>query len=403
MILGTAQTEFIGDYAKGGRGFYIAEGAVRSGKTAAATMAFTMKALAEGGNYIVAGRSMGSVKRNILPELQNACKGLGGELMISWADSTGRIGDTTFHFFGATNEKSQDTLQGFTASGAFLDEALLMPMSFIQQAQARCSVEGASVMMTMNPESPFHPVKTDYIDRADEINACVRKFVMDDNPGLSEERKKFYATSFRGVFYRRYVLGEWCAAEGAIYREFETQALDPNATYSAYNIAVDFGMATTTAAVVLGQVKGKEYALDEYYHDAKKTDIQLPVGKHADNIVRLAAKYPKCNVYCDPSAAVLKRELRDRGLTVRDGVNDVVEGIRVVDEMLASKRLIIGDNCLNLIAELYNYRWDEGKQAIGEDAPMKENDHACDAMRYYIFPRYRSAAWRGNISKPKGF
>ena len=95
-----------------------------------------------------------------------------------------------------------------------------MPESFVTQALARCSVGGAKYWFTCNPEGPYHWFKKEWIDKAKEKNLIYLHFTMDDNLSLSEETKERYKKNFVGVFYKRFILGLWVIAEGAIYQFF---------------------------------------------------------------------------------------------------------------------------------------------------------------------------------------
>ena len=64
--------------------------------------------------------------------------------------------------------------------------------------------------------------------------------------------------------------------------------------------------------------------------------------------------------------------------------NSVLDGIRTVASMLGAKKLKISTECSNLIDEMHGYMWDSKAQAIGVDKPIKQNDHACDALRYLM-------------------
>ena len=404
MDFGSSQKELLANAIDSKYKFIILPGAVRSGKTYISTLAFLIDACKRGGVYIVAGKSIGAVKRNILPELRKHVKELGGKLKENWSDSKASIGNVEFHFFGAVNEKSQDPLQGLTASGALLDEVVLFPKNFIEQVKARCSVEGSKIFMTCNPEGPRHSIKLEYIDRADEINAYVNHFRLDDNPSLSDETKDFYKTAFTGVYYERYIEGKWAVAEGAIFREYSV-CRKPMGRYTNTYVGIDIGLSGTTAAICTAMQNGKDYTIDEYYYkidDIKQTPIT--VGQHADNILKKFEKYKPQFYYIDPSATALYTEMRKRGIMTRLGDNDVLEGIRLMDVRFGKGTLLIDENCTNLLAELSEYRWDAKKQAIGIDAPIKENDHIIDALRYNIYTRYKMRnAMAVPITKPAGY
>ena len=127
-----------------------------------------------------------------------------------------------FYIFGGQDESSQDLIQGFTLAGIFFDEAALMPESFINQATGRCSVAGSKFWFNCNPKGPMHWFKTNWIDRRNDYaeNGEMKKgknllyihFTLEDNHSLSEEIKQRHRDLYRGVFYLRYILGQWAFA-----------------------------------------------------------------------------------------------------------------------------------------------------------------------------------------------
>ena len=197
----------------------LADGAIRSGKTVAMIFSFLQWSLTNFRNqdFIVAGVTSGAIKRNVLAPMFRMLE----TFRIPWeyrrSESKILIGDNTYHVFGADKDNAQDKLQGMTAAGAYADEVALFPRSFVDQMIGRCSVAGSRIFMNCNPNGAYHYIKTDFIDRAEEIGLYHLHFTMDDNLTLSPEIRESYARSFAGVFYRQYILGEWVSAEGAVY------------------------------------------------------------------------------------------------------------------------------------------------------------------------------------------
>ena len=209
----------------------LADGAIRSGKTVAMILSFFLwsQSCHEGREFIVAGVTAGALKRNVLLPLFSMLEALG--VPYEWKRSEGMVtvGKNRYFLFGADKDNAQDKLQGMTAAGAYADEAALFPRSFIDQMIGRCSVAGSRIFMNCNPNGAYHFIKTDFIDRADEIGLYRLHFTMDDNLTLSPEIRENYARSFAGVFYRQYILGEWVSAEGAVYPMWD----DRENTFSA--------------------------------------------------------------------------------------------------------------------------------------------------------------------------
>ena len=140
----------------------ICDGAVRSGKTLCLGLSFFSWAMAgfDGAAFGLCGKTAGALRRNLLGELMP----LLGELGFRWEEKVSRnllkvrFGgrENTFYLFGGRDEGSAALIQGVTLAGVLLDEAALMPRSFVEQACARCSVTGSRLWFSCNPEGPEH-------------------------------------------------------------------------------------------------------------------------------------------------------------------------------------------------------------------------------------------------------
>lgn len=245
----------------------FADGAVRSGKTYSLTHAFLLWTLNFAGGYDfgLAGRTIGTLKRNIiypfLVPLQGdpLIKQLGG-IKFNWAENFFMFHGNTFNWFGGDKETSQFLIQGKTLAGLFCDEVVAMLRSFVDQAMARCSVDGSKIVFTDNPGNPTHYFKTDFIDKAHELNAQYMHWTMDDNPSLSPKIRARYERMYSGVFYERYILGRWVAAEGVIFLQFANNPdhwlFDkPANDYLRLYIGVDFGGSKAKTVFVLSGIR----------------------------------------------------------------------------------------------------------------------------------------------------
>ena len=351
-----------------------------------------------GGDFILAGVTSGALRRNVLLPLFGMLDALG--IPYSWRRGEGRVtvGANSYYLFGADKDNAQDKLQGMTASGAYADEAALFPRSFIDQMIGRCSVKGSRIFMNCNPNGAYHYMKTDFIDRADEIGLYRLHFTMDDNLTLSPEIRRSYACSFAGVFYRQYILGEWVSAEGAVYpmwddREntFLPEERPPEALPFAYMrrfVAVDYGTANPCAFLDVRDDGRVFWITNEYYWDSAARRRQKTDAEYADDLSAFLQGDRNAQVIVDPSAASFKTELRNRGLRVLDAKNDVREGIATT-AVLIEGRLVRADRerCPCLLREIHSYVWDEKARAKGEERPVKHHDHAVDALRYLCHTR----------------
>lgn len=395
----------------------IADGAVRSGKTVPTIISFIVwsQTTFQHQAFIIAGRSMGAVKRNILRPMFSILAAMGIPYRYNRSENYVQIGTNTYYLFGANNEVAQDVVQGLTAAGALLDEVALFPESFVEQAIARCSVEGAKIFCTCNPAGgPQHWFKREYIDKAREKRIVYLHFTMDDNLTLSPEVKARYQRMFSGLWYKRYILGLWVLAEGAVYDMFDesVHVVDrmPDLPVRAWLVPIDYGTSNPTAFLKIAVVRNPQtkrdeaYVVDEYYWDSRQKHRQKTDAEYSADLKEFVAGLSRTapvTVYVDPSAASLKAQLKKDGIRPDDCDNSVLDGIRLVSTFLQTRRLfIVRGKAPNLLREIESYVWDPKAQARGEDAPLKENDHALDALRYAIYTYFkRDGMARGPVPK----
>jgi PBSX family phage terminase large subunit len=373
----------------------IADGSIRAGKTIACIDSFITWSLGNHKyrNFIIAGKSMGALKRNVLMPLFEILNAKGIDYHYDkQEDPKIIIGTNYYYLFGASNEKSQDTLQGLTAGGALADEIALFPESFVNQMIGRCSEEGSKIFLNCNPESPHHWFKRDYIDKAEDKNIFYLHFTMDDNPTISEEVKKRYERMFSGVWYQRYILGMWSVAEGIIYDMFNEDKhtfQEYSKRYDEYYVSIDYGTSSVMCFLLYGIKKNNVYVLDEYYYDAKEQQVQKTDDEFVKEFSNFLNGIDPRLIYVDPSASSFKVALKRYGYNqTRDADNNVINGIRTVGSFFNTNRLFIHTKCKNLIREFYEYRWDEKNRDKGIDKPLKENDHAVDTLRYFIYTKF---------------
>lgn len=394
----------------------IFDGAIRSGKTVTGIDSFLNWSLSKysGANFILGGKSMGALKRNVLEPMFQILTAKGIDYDYHRSENYIVIGTNTYYCFGANNEASQDVLQGLTAAGAFLDEAALMPRSFVEQAIGRCSLaddegEPGKVWMNCNPGGPYHYLKTEYIDKRREKKILRLHFTMDDNPALSEKVKARYARQFSGVFKKRYIEGLWVMAEGLIYDMFDESRHRvekvPKCDY--YWAACDYGTFNPTVFLLFGRKNGKTYVIKEYYYDGRsggdpdnpeQGEGQRTDEEYSKDLRKFLRGYKVKHIYIDPSAASFITQVRkdntkyrekgqpQKAVKVIKANNSVIDGIRFVAKELGNDCLVIHNSCVNLFKEVSSYVWDE-KHSLktGEDRPLKEKDHCMDALRYGVY------------------
>lgn len=367
----------------------ICDGAVRSGKTSIMMVAFIDWAMREFSNqrFGVCGKTVDSATKNIITpyiSMSYAKK----RYTMRWRRSD-KILEVSrgavknyFEVFGGKDESSFMLIQGRTLAGILMDEVALMPQSFVQQSMARCSVDGARLWFSCNPDNPNHWFYLDWIKRNKERNALYLRFSMEDNPSLSEKVLNQYKTRFKGVFYDRYIRGLWVAAEGLIYPMYENTVKTENRSYEKYVISMDYGIQNPTAMGLWGLCDGVWYQIDEYYHSGRETNEQKTDQQYYDKLVELAGDLPIWRLIIDPSAssfiALVNQKKR---FTILKANNDVLDGIQHTAQCLAEGKIKVNDCCKRTIQEYGLYRWDEKSN---EDKPIKENDHAMDMTRYFV-------------------
>lgn len=367
----------------------ICDGAVRSGKTLCTGLSFFCWAMRsfQNRNFALCGKTVSSLRRNLLSELLPLLENMGFRCRMQSGRNLiqVRLGrrKNTFYLFGGKDEGSAALIQGITLAGALLDEVALMPRSFVEQTVARCSVTGSRLWFSCNPESPGHWFYREWIEKAEEKKVLRLQFAMTDNPGLSPEVLERYQTMFEGTFYRRFVLGEWVAAEGVIYDFFDESyvAPVPEGEMEQWYISCDYGTVNPTSMGLWGKQNGVWYRVAEYYYDARQERRQKTDEEHADALAKLAGGRRIEAVVADPSAASFLETLRRRGWRVRRADNEVLSGIRLTARLLKARKLVICRPCRDAIREFSLYRWED--RGDGQDRVKKEHDHAMDEIRYF--------------------
>lgn len=385
----------------------ICDGAVRSGKTVSEALSFVLWSMStfDGKNFALCGKTVGGLRRNVLGPLKQMLKSTGyiiedsrmeGCFCIGAIDKETKKKVTNYYYiFGGKDESSQDLIQGITLAGVFFDEVALMPESFVNQATARCSVEGAKFWFSCNPNSPFHWFKKEWINKVTEHKVLYLHFTMDDNPSLSEEVKNRYKTLYTGVFYKRYILGLWVAADGIVYPMFDpdVHAVQLKRNWTRIFVAGDFGIQNATTFGIFGYYapERRYHEIASYYHSGRD-DGQKTTKEYADDLKQFLADNLVMPEYIalDPSAAPMIVELRKDPYFARHGIdilpakNRVDLGIQVVSFLLNERKFTLDPSCIKDIEEFTTYAWDSDKLDKGVEEVIKIDDHAMDKIRYAI-------------------
>ena len=400
----------------------IADGAIRSGKTVCMSLSYVLWAMTtfNGCNFGMCGKTIGSFRRNVLFWLKQMLKSRGFKVVDHRSDNMLEIsrGEVLnyFYIFGGKDESSQDLVQGITLAGVFFDEVALMPESFVDQATGRCSVDGSKYWFNCNPAGPYHWFKANWIDRAigylgkaeverQKKEAEEKKqdisfkrllyvhFTMDDNLSLSEEIKARYRSLYTGVFFKRYILGLWAMAEGIIYDMFDTArhvirlaAVEDRLIPGGRYVSCDYGTQNALAFLLWNKgTDGVWYCTREYYYSGRDIGKQKSDSQYADDFENWLAGTRIKAVIIDPSAASFAVELNNRGYSTIKADNDVADGIRLVATLLNTGKIVFAEGCKNTIKEFASYVWDAKAVDRGVDEPLKQHDHAMDAVRYFCY------------------
>lgn len=365
----------------------ICDGSVRSGKTLSMSVGFLLWATSEfdGQVFAICGKTIESLRRNIVHHLADWTSGI---LTITERRSENKLTITDgrhkndFFIFGGRDESSASLIQGITLAGVLLDEVALMPRSFVEQACARCSVTGSKLWFNCNPEGPEHWFYKEWLLQAKERNILHLHFTMADNTSLSPGIRQRYERLYDGVFYRRFILGEWCLAMGLIYNLQDRSIVDTIPQNGRYFISIDYGTLNPfSAGLWCVDEDGYAVRIKEYYYSGRETNRHKTDAEYYQAVCELAEGHEIECVVVDPSAASFIEVLRRDGrFAVRQAQNAVVDGIRLVARFLQSGHIRIHRDCKDAIREFGLYCWDE---KAADDRPLKTNDHAMDDIRYF--------------------
>lgn len=387
----------------------ICDGSIRAGKTMTMAVSFILWAFTAFDKQVFAicGKTIESVRRNIVTHLPQWLDGIvriqerrsENLLIISFAGKTNR-----FYLFGGKDEGSAALIQGMTLAGVMFDEVALMPRSFVEQALARCSVEGSKFWFNCNPDSPEHWFYKEWIQKHKEKNALYLHFTMKDNNSLSEKVKKRYENMYSGVFYDRFIRGLWVVAEGLVYDFFQSKketiikTVDMN-DYNEFYVSIDYGTINPCSMGLWGVNSEGAARIRESYFDSRKEGRQRTDEEHYQALVELVEDLPITRVIVDPSAASFIECIRRHGeFRVKPAINSVIDGIRITSSLLNSGMIRIDPSCKDCIREFGLYRWDEKKTS---DTVLKENDHAMDEVRYFcntvLRKKFKWLDWRSDV------
>lgn len=344
------------------------------------------------GPLIIVGRTDKTIKRNIITPLQDI---VGSAVQYSIGKGEVKLYNRTMYVVGANDERAEGKIRGSEFAGALVDEATLIPESFFKMLLSRLSVPEAQLFCSTNPDSPYHWLKTGFIDRKDELDCAVFSFNIRDNPSLTEKYITELSREYQGLWHKRYIEGKWVLADGAVYDFFDESihVIDhPPGSANYYFSAIDYGTTNPCVFGLFGynpSLYPNIWLEKEYYFDSAAERKHKSDYDYVRDFMDFSAGYHVKAVYIDPSAASLKAEFIRNGFTnVLDAQNDVLPGIRFQSQLLTNGTFKICFNCTNAIKEYSQYVWDSKAAERGEDKPVKRYDHCSDMTRYALFSHF---------------
>lgn len=386
-------------------------GAIRSGKTIASLLAWLLfvRSAPTTGALVVVGRTRESVARNVFVPLQDRAIFGRFAMLVSYTAGapTGTILGRTVHVLGASDARAEMVLRGLTVAGAYVDESTLVAEAFWTQLLGRMSVPGARLFATTNPDGPSHWFKKQVVDRAADLGYKVFRFTLVDNIHLAAEYVAQISREYVGLWYRRFILGEWVQAAGAVYEAWDEarhviKADEIPTMTRVFTLGIDYGTIHPTRGYLLGigpdarpGHTGEEclYVLDEWAPD------RMTIGEHSADLRRWLADRsqwaPDWIAYDHASATFGLQLHHDGHVNVMRAHKAVLPGIRTVEALLGVGKLVVSSACKHLIEKLPGYVWDEKATERGETAPIKANDDEADALRYAVYTA--RSMWRNSI------
>ena len=367
----------------------ILHGSVRSGKTwiSLVLWAFWVMTSPKDKNYLMVAKTLTSLKRNCLDLLES----LVGKNNFSYSigQKEGVLFGRKVYLEGVNDARAESKIRGMTLQGAYCDELTLFTEDFFSMLLSRLSEPKAKLFGTTNPDSPNHWIKTNYIDRQDELDLFIMQFLIEDNTTLDSSYVESLKKEYVGVFYNRFILGLWVIAEGLVYPMFDlerhvvTECSEPKDEYFEYYISIDYGTVNPCSMGLWRLERDRAIKVKELYFDSKKQKRQATDEEYYTMLEELAGDKLISCVIVDPSAASFIETIRRHGkFSVRKANNDVLDGIRVTGTLIQNNKVFIHKSCENTIREFGVYRWDD---KANEDRVIKEFDHAMDETRYVCY------------------
>lgn len=371
----------------------ILSGAVRSGKTFIDNVLFinelkrvSLQAKKDGNNhprFILAGASSGSIYNNVISELQT-----------QFGITLNPDKHNHYHLFGVDivpvytgSIGGLKSARGFTAYGAYVNEASLANEAVFNEIQNRCSKSGAHIICDTNPDIPTHWLKTNYIDNDNPDAGFVSfNFTIDDNTTLDSGYIKSMKASKTGVFYDRDILGLWATGDGIVYQDFDKETMLVNEVPKnlEYYCGIDWGFAKGHENVIT--VFGDDPDTDTTY----LLDIYSSTGKYIDYWVDVAQQIQEkygygINFWADSARPEYVSYFQQNGIQARNSDKSVMDGVEYCSSRIKLDKFRVLQSCAKpFLDDIYQYVWDPVK-----GVPKKEHDNVMDSFRYAVFNQHK--------------
>lgn len=375
----------------------ILEGSVRSGKTWISMImwGFWVAAAPQNGTFLMAGKTLTTLRRNVLEPM---CGIFGGCFTYSLSKKEARLFGRRIYLEGAANAQAESKIRGMTLNGAYCDELSLFPEDFFAMLLSRLSTAGAKLIATTNPDNPGHWLKRNYLDNS-AVDLLDIKFTLEDNTFLPAEYVRALKTEYTGVYYDRFILGNWTAAEGRIYEEFSQKCIiSPEelrqrlaaSPLTTSVVGVDYGGNKSASAFVhtgFDQGLRNVYVLSEHY-DRRNSSAEALIAAFSDFISDERERFPSLEMACcDSAEQLLIKSFRSAvRLEVRNALKKQVSTrINMVNRLISSGRLHISSECPHLIEALKTAVWDE--HSVHKDVRLDDgstNIDSLDAFEYSV-------------------
>lgn len=379
----------------------ILEGSVRSGKTYVSLIAWMLliSQYSIDGNFLMVGKTLTSLKRNCLSILEDLCPS--SEFNYSINKKEGTLFGRRLFLEGVNDSRAEHKIRGMTLQAAYCDEITLFSEDFFSMLLSRLSMEDAKLLGTTNPDSPSHWLMKKYLSRKDELNMKVWKFLLDDNDTISKSIREDMKKEYTGVFYERFILGNWVQAEGLIYSEFannkskyiinvkDLRIIDIDLIY----IGIDYGASKSkTAFVAIGFMNGfdKLVVLDEMVFSGvmRPNYLYVLVEKFYRQVVKKFGYVSCCFADWGGLGQIitlgLKSYMIDRfkNVVIKDcNKCRIIERIQILNRMIGADKFWILDDCVETIEALSTAIWDPGKEDTRLDDGTTNID-SIDALEY---------------------